>query len=178
MFKGEGKRYRKLFRIQRQSIKGDLLVMLGVLILFGPVAYLPNFFIAAQLFGDVQTPSEMFIRPLPMWAAIFSLAIWPITQGLAELPTYFCYAMPRLETRTGHAWLAVSLAAFFLAAQHLAVPLLFDVRFISWRGLMFLPFAFMVGILLHWRPSLMPYMVVVHFLLDAATAATLLSVAY
>jgi hypothetical protein len=178
LFKGEGKRYRDILRIQRDTLKGDLLVMLGMVILFGPVGYLPGTFIANWLFGGMQIPNEMFIRPLPMWAAIFSLAIWPITQGLAELPTYFGYAMPRLEGQTGRAWLAVSLASLFLAAQHMAMPLLFDLRFIAWRGLMFLPFALMVGILLHWRPRLMPYMVIVHILIDAATAASLLSVGY
>lgn len=60
----------------------------------------------------------------------------------------------------------------------MAMPLLFDVRFIAWRWLMFLPFAFMVGILLHWRPRLLPYLVIVHILIDTATAAALLSVAY
>jgi hypothetical protein len=120
----------------------------------------------------------MFVRPLPVWAAVIGLVIWPITHGLAELPTYFGYAMPRLETRTGHPWLAVSLASFFLAAQHIALPLLLDGRFIAWRMLMFIPFALMVGILLHWRPRLLPYMVIVHILIDAATAAALLSVAY
>ncbi len=118
LYKGEGKRYWDIFRIQRSSIKSDLLVMLGTLILFGPVAYLPNFLIATWLFGGMQIPNEMFIRALPMWAVLVSLVIWPITQGLAELPTYFGYAMPRLEERTGRAWLAVSLASVFLAAQH------------------------------------------------------------
>ena len=178
LYKGEGKRYWDIFRIQRSTIKSDLLVMLGALILFGPVAFLPNFFIATWLFGDAQTPMGMFIRPLPIWAVLISLVIWPVTQGLAELPTYFAYAMPRLEERTGSSWLAVSLASFFLAAQHLAMPLLLDLRFISWRLLMFVPFAFMVGILLHWRPRLLPYMVIVHILIDAATAASLFSAAY
>lgn len=178
LFKGEGKRFWDIFHFERGTIKGDLLVMVGIVILFGPVAFVPNFLIANWLFGGMQIPNEMFIRPLPMWAAIFSLAIWPITQGLAELPTYFGYSMPRLEGQTGRAWLAVLLPSVFLAAQHVAVPLLFDVRFMAWRSLMFLPFAVMVGILLHWRPRLLPYMVVVHILIDAATAATLFGVAY
>ncbi len=75
LYKGEGKRYWDIFRIQRSSIKSDLLVMLGTVILFGPVAYLPNTLIAAQLFGDAATPMEMFIRPLPIWAVLISLVI-------------------------------------------------------------------------------------------------------
>jgi hypothetical protein len=178
LFNGEGKRYRNLFRIQRDTLKGDLLVMLGIVILFGPVGYLPGILIGGWLFGEAQTPLGMFIRPLPLWAALIALAIWPVTQGLAELPTYFGYSMPRLKGQTGRAWLAVALASGFLAAQHIALPLLFDVRFVAWRGLMFVPFALMVGILLHWRPRLLPYLVIVHILIDAATAASLLSVAY
>jgi hypothetical protein len=178
LFNGEGKRYRDMLRFQRQTLKGDLLVMLGMVILFGPVAFLPNILLSTWLFGDAQVPNALFIRPLPMWAGVMSLAIWPITHGLAELPTYFGYCMPRLEGQTGRAWLAVALASGFLALQHVALPLLFDGRFILWRSLMFLPFALMVGILLHWRPRLLPYMVIVHMLIDAATAASLLSVAY
>jgi hypothetical protein len=53
----------------------------------------------------------------------------------------------------------------------------FDVRFIIWRAFMFMPFAFLVGIVLRWRPSLLPYLAVIHVLLDAAFASMLLSVA-
>lgn len=65
--------------------------------------------------------------------------------------------------------LAMVLASLFLAAQHATLPLLFDGRFILWRLLMFIPFALFVGLLLRWRPQLLPYLAVVHGLLDMAT---------
>ena len=43
---------------------------------------------------------------------------------------------------------------------------------------MFVPFAFLVGIALMLRPRLMPYMVVVHVLMDMAFAIMFLNVAY
>lgn len=61
-------------------------------------------------------------------------------------------------------------ATYFLAVQHGTLPLIFDGRFIAWRVLMYLPFALSVGLLLRWRPQLLPYPVVVHGLLDMATA--------
>ena len=46
------------------------------------------------------------------------------------------------------------------------------------KALMFIPFAFLAGITLHWRPRLMPYMVIVHILTDMAFAGMFLSAAY
>jgi hypothetical protein len=65
-----------------------------------------------------------------------------------------------------------------LGLQHIAVPLLFDARYILWRGLMFIPFAFFAAIVLHWRPRLLPYMVIAHVLMDMSFVAMLLSAAY
>jgi hypothetical protein len=120
----------------------------------------------------------MMLRPLPLWAAYASIVVFPLTQGLVELPIYFAYCMPRLEAQGLPRWQAVGLAGLMLALQHMAVPLLFDGRFLAWRGLMFLPFALTTGLILRWRPSLLPYFAVVHVLMDASFAAMLLSSAY
>jgi hypothetical protein len=85
--------------------------------------------------------------------------------------------MPRLSALSGRRWLSWLLASFFLAAQHIAVPLLFDGRFILWRLLMFLPFALLVGLILAWRPRLLPYMIVIHALMDISVVVFLLPVA-
>jgi len=175
LYHREGKHYWDLFRFQRETVKSDLLALLGILIISGPIAFLPNFLAANWLFGDQQTALDLFIRPLPAWAAYASLVIFPVTIALAELPTYFAYVMPRLAERSGRPWLAVLLAAFFLSAQHIALPLLPDLRFILWRLVMFFPFALMLGIVLRWRPRLLPYLVIIHGLMDLGTAAMLLS---
>ncbi|MEP7356348.1 MAG: hypothetical protein ABI847_03860 [Anaerolineales bacterium] len=177
-FRAEGRSFWALFRIRRQDVRSDLWALLGVLLIAGPVAFLPNILLANWLFGDAQIALNLLVRPLPLWAAIFGLVLFPITQGLAELPTYFGYAMPRLETNGVPRSLALALPAAMLALQHLALPLVFDLRFIAWRALMFLPFAVLVAIVLHWRPRLLPYLAVVHVLMDVSFAAMLLSVVY
>jgi hypothetical protein len=178
LFRAEGKRYWDIFRIERKHILGDLLVILGLFIIAGPISYLPNPLLSKALFGDPQKVLPLLVRPLPLWVAYISILIFPITQGLAELPTYFGYVMPRFESNGMHPWLAVTLPALMLGFQHIAVPLLFDVRYILWRGFMYIPFAFFVAIVLHWRPRFLPYMVVVHVLMDMSFAAMLLSAAY
>ncbi|MBK8905279.1 MAG: hypothetical protein IPM53_29120 [Anaerolineaceae bacterium] len=167
LYRQEGKRFWDIFRIQRQTLKKDLLILLGTLIFTGPIAFLPNILTANWLFGSQQTALDMFIHPLPLWSIIFAGIFFPVTIALTELPTYFAYCLPRLEVQTGR-WSAVLLASFFLAAQHCTLPLIWDGRFLLWRLLMFIPFALFVGVLLRWRPQMLPYMVVVHGLMDLA----------
>lgn len=169
LYRQEGTRFWDVFRIQRQTIKKDLLILLGTLILAGPIAFLPNMLTATWLFGTQEVALDMFLEPLPAWGIVLAAVLFPITIALSELPTYFAYCMPRLETQTGRRWLAVLLPSLFLAIQHTTLPLLFDGRFILWRLLMYIPFALFVGLLLRWRPQLLPYLIVVHGLLDLAT---------
>ena len=166
----EGARYWDIFRIQRQTMKKDLLILLATLIIAGPIAFLPNVLTATWLFGKQQAALELLLQPLPVWGLIIAVIVFPVTIALAELPTYFAYCMPRLEAQTGRRWLAVLLPSLFLAVQHCTLPLIFDGRFIAWRLLMYMPFALFVGLLLRRRPQLLPYLVVVHGLMDMAAA--------
>lgn len=171
----EGKRYKDLFGIHKENILRDGLTVLGLFLIGGPLSYFPNPMLAKALWGDTQVVLPLLVRPLPLWAAYASVFLFPVTQGLAELATYFGYTMPRLESQGLRPWLAVTLPALVLSLQHIAVPLLFDLRFILWRGLMFLPFAFFVGVVLHWRPRLLPYFAIIHVLMDLSFAVLLLN---
>jgi hypothetical protein len=178
LFQSEGKRFWDIFRFQREHLKSDLLLLVGFLVIAGPLAVFPNILISGWLFEDPSVTLDLLVRPLPVWAAFTSVILFPVTQGLAELPNYFGYVMPRFEARGMRPWLAVSIPALLLGFQHLAVPFLFNINFIAWRGLMYIPFAFLTGIMLHWRPRLMPYFVIIHVLMDVQFATMLLGVAY
>jgi hypothetical protein len=174
----EGKNYWDLFRIRRETIKGDLLVLLVSFLVIGPAGYFPNPLLAKLLFGGSEPVLALIIRPLPMWAAYASLIFFPITQGLVELALYFGFVMPRLSQRRFPNLLPVLLPALMLGFQHAAIPLLFNTRFIAWRALMFIPFALLTGLLLHYRPRLLPYAAVIHVLMDMSFATMLLGAAY
>jgi hypothetical protein len=76
--------------------------------------------------------------------------------------------MPRLGSRYGWRVGALIVAAVMLSSQHIFLPLLFDWRFLVWRGLMFLPFALWIGFVIYRRPTTLPYLAVTHGLLDAS----------
>ncbi len=169
-YRQEGKRYWDVFQIDRQHIKNDLLFMMGFLVLLGPVGFLPNFLSAKWLFGDPQIALDLLVRPLPVWAAMLSFLGFPILQGIVEIPTYMLYVMPRLEKQGVRSWLAITLTGFFLSAQHVFAPFIPDLRFITYRLVMFLPFAFLIAIVMRRRPRLMPYIAIVHVLMNMSIA--------
>jgi hypothetical protein len=177
IFNAEGKRFWDLFRIQRATLKGDLLLLLAVTLLAAPVSYFPNVWLGQALFGDSAATLDLLVRPMPLSAVYVLLVLFPVAQGLTELPTYFGYVMPRFRAQGMNKWLAIALPASMLGLQHIAAPLLLDMRFVAWRGGMYLPFAFLVGAVLYWRPRLLPYLVAIHVLMDLSFAAMFLNAA-
>ena len=175
-YRQEGKRFWDVFRIERRFVKQDLLFLLGFLVIGGLLGYLPNILSAKWLFGDPKVALDLLVQPLPAWAAVTSVALFPLLQGLVEIPTYMLYAMPRLKVQGMRPWLAIALASFFLSFQHVFAPFLPDVRFITYRLVMFLPFAVLIAIVMCWRPRLMPYMAVIHALMDMSVAVMFLMV--
>lgn len=178
IFQSKGKRYWDIFRFDRQHIKGDLLALLGITVLAAPVSVLPNIILGGWLFGDSNATLDLFVRPLPLWAVYAIIILFPLSQGMAEIATYFGYIMPSFKENGMRPWLAITLPALMLGFQHIAVPLLFDVRFILWRGLMYIPFAFLTGMVMHWRPRMLPYFAIVHVLMNMSFATMFLSAAY
>ncbi len=179
----EGLRYIDLLNFRRGSVGRVILWALLIGLLVGPVAFFPMQWLSVALYGDAQAASALMFRPLPpVWAAVLFVA-FPLMVALTELPAYFGYVMPRLEAlgssaagreggffRTHVAAPAVLWSVFFLAAQHAALPLIFDWRFIVWRLVMFMPFALVMGVAIHWRSRLLPYFMVGHFLIDLSSA--------
>lgn len=173
----DGSSLRSLYLPPRGSRTRDILTALVTVVIAAPFAALPNIGLATWLFGDPQIALDLFVQPLPMWAAVTAVVLFPITTALAELPNYYGYVQPRLARITKSAWLVVLLPALFHAVQHAALPLIFDAEFILWRALMFLPFALLLALVLRWRPSVLPYLLVVHFALDLQAALMVLGAA-
>lgn len=162
-----GEALRASLRFRRDTLRGDVKWLLASLVLAGPIAWLPNQALALVLWGDVNAGSRMMFQPMPVAACVVAAFVFTPLHALSELTTYFFAATPALE-RAGHARTrAVLISALFLGLQHCALPLLFDAQYLAWRAAMFLPFAVAVGFLLRWRPTLLPYFVVLHLVMDA-----------
>ena len=82
--------------------------------------------------------------------------------------------MPRLQALTGRRWVGLLACSLVLSLQHVTLPLVLEWRFVSYRALMFLPFALFVGWLLDRRRALLPHMMVFHGLIDASVGVMVL----
>ena len=172
----EGFSLAPFYRPVRESVRTDILLTLAVAAVGGTLAVAGSIFLVPVFFSDPHSANALLIQPLPLWAAIVALLVFPISVALTELPLYFGYAQPRVTRLTGMAWVGIVIPALFLSAQHATLPLIFDPAFIAWRASMFLGFALVLGWALWKRPRLLPYLIVVHFLLDFQAAVSILVV--
>ena len=175
LFNSEGKRFWDIFHFSRDTWKIDLLWFIGFSIIGLPIAALPREPLANLIFGDAMVATNMLFRPIPSWAFGLSF-LFPLTIWFSELPTYFGYCMPRIEAQLKNGWAAWFISSIFLAAQHIFLPLIFNGSYLLWRSGMFLPFALVTGLALKLRPSLMPYLVIAHALMDLTTVLVYLMI--
>ena len=175
VFNAEGKRYWEVIRFSRATVKTDLIWFFLSSLIGLPIAAAPMDIVGAWIFGDPMTPTYMMFRPLPVWAFVLSF-LFPLTIAFAELPTYFGYVMPRLAAQLKNGWLAWLIASLFLAAQHIFLPLLLNGGFMAWRLLMYLPFALFAGLMIKLRPTLLPYYMIVHALIDISAVTVYLMI--
>jgi hypothetical protein len=175
LFNAEGKRFFDILRFSRETWKTDLLWFLGFSIIGLPIAAAPREPLAVAIFGDAAIATNLLFRPIPVWAFVLSF-LFPLTIWFAELPTYFGYCMPRLEAQLKNGWLAWIIASLFLAAQHMFLPFILNGGYLLWRFGMFLPFALFTGLVIKFRPALLPYFVIVHALMDVTTVLVYLMI--
>jgi membrane protease YdiL (CAAX protease family) len=174
LLKKEGLSFGKVFRFTKKGWRKDLIISLSLLIIAIPISVFPNLWISNLLWGSTEPALALLFRPLPLWAVVVSF-MFPITQAFAELPTYFGYVMPRLKKQLNNGWMAWAIASFFLALQHIALPFIWDGKFLLWRLGMFLPFAFFLGLCLKIRPRLFPYFMIAHGILDIGTVMMIIT---
>src|SRR5690625_4254206 len=102
----EDSRYRDLFRSDPRTRRRDLKWTAALTVASVVLAMAPNLGLSQLLWGDMMAGAQMFVQPLPVWAAVLTLVLFPISIGLVELPTYFGYVQPRLRSVTGSTALA------------------------------------------------------------------------
>ena len=176
LMKRQGSSFCKLFRFNHITFRKDLLIFIGLVLLMGPIAFFPNNYLSIWIWGNVEIPFKMMFQPIESWLLYALLLAFPVTISLAELATYFGYIMPELENQHKSKWITVLLPVFFLSIQHCTLPLIPDPKFILYRGLVFLPFALMLGISIKFRPTLFPYFAILHGVMDFGTALMFLTV--
>lgn len=95
----EGGTYRRMFDLHKGRLSKDGLQFLWLMVVGFAMAGLPLSLFSYLFLGSLLPPDLMF-QPLPVWAAVIALIVFPISNGLVETPNYIGYALPRLRTAT------------------------------------------------------------------------------
>jgi len=164
----EGLRLRDIYALAASTWKGDLawsaLALVGIAVFAMP----PGTMLAGALWSDATRPNAMLFQAIPLLAVYPLFVLMPLTQALAELPVYWGYAAPRLRALGMQRWVVIGLVGSALSLQHLFFAFQLDWRYDLWLALKFLPFALWTGFIVDRRPTTLPYLMGMHFLLDAS----------
>ena len=82
----------------------------------------------------------------------------------------------RRPRRSYGRWTVIGLVGVVLSLQHLFFSFRLDWRFDLWLAVRFLPFALWTGYVVDRRPTSLPYLMLLHFLIDATLPVLLLLV--
>ena len=159
--------YAKLINYEKGKTKPKQIVgMIFLVLLVGMGGmYLAGFI----CYGVIPYAAPMMIAPIPLWLAIINVPLLPITTTLAEDGLYLGCGVNQIKNK----YAAVLVPAFFFALQHSFIPILFDLRYIIYRFLSFLPLTIILCHNYYKKRNPLPIMVG-HAVIDVATVAQIL----
>ena len=119
-------------------------------------------------YGEIPHFPAMMVKPIPIWLAILSLLVLPLTTTMAEDGIY----LGVLNQTSSKAVLMTSI--FFYALQHCFIPLIPDAKFIFFRFISFLPAAIVMCLWYRKHKNPLPLMIG-HFVVNIPTIAVLIA---
>ncbi|HRU99455.1 MAG TPA: CPBP family glutamic-type intramembrane protease [Ruminococcus sp.] len=166
--KSRGMTYSQLINFRKGQFRANDILLI---IAFAAVGMAGMFLAALVCYGTIQPEvSVRLIAPIPPFFAMANFLLLPITAALAEDGLYLGCGTARIENK----YAAVIVPTFFYALQHCFIPAIFDVRYMVYRFLMFLPLAMIFCLYYQKKRSPLPLMIS-HGLLDLATSSSILA---
>ena len=148
-------------RLVRDVALGVALIPVSLVFIFGGT-YAAGWLV----YGKVAPPYLLGNLPLP--AALYGVVVWPFIWGLTEQMTYNGYLLPRFQVLCRSTGLAIAVVAFVWSAQHVAMPLTFDAKFMAFRLLSSVAFSLFLTFFYLRLRRLIPF-AVAHALMDGWT---------
>lgn len=163
-----GQTFAELIGYKKGQTKVRQVVIVSVVIL---VLGMGGMFLAGFLcYGVIPYGAPMLIAPIPVVLAAVNIPLLPITTVFAEDGLYLGCGVNNIKNK----YAAVLVPAFFYALQHSFIPTLFDVRYILYRFLSFLPLTVILCAYYYKKRDPVPIMIG-HAIIDVATAAQIMA---
>lgn len=160
--------YKKLINYQKSKTTVKQIVGISVVILV--VGMLGMYLAGFICYGVIPYAAPMMIEPIPAWLAILNVFLLPISTAFAEEGVYLGCGVNQIENKHS----AVIIPALFFALQHCFIPTLFDLTYILYRFLSFLPLTIILCRIYHKDRNPVPIMLG-HAIIDFATVIQILA---
>ncbi len=159
--------YARLINYEKGKTKPRQIVgMILLIVLVGMGGMYLSGFIC---YGVIPYAAPMMIAPIPLWLAIINVLLLPVSTALAEDGLYLGCGVNQIKNK----YAAILVPAFFFALQHSFIPTLFDIRYIIYRFLSFLPLTIILCHNYYKNRNPLPIMIG-HAVIDVATVAQIL----
>lgn len=158
---------RDLIAFDRRRLGKDVLLGLALIVPSLLFILAGNFTSNFLVYGRLGMPQ--IFEPLPLWAALYGVIVFPLLWGITEQTTYNGYVLPRLQILFGSTGLAVAAVALVWSFQHALMPLTFDPKFMLYRLLSPLPFSIFITLVYLRLRRIVP-LATAHWLMDGSDA--------
>ena len=160
--------YLTLINFQKGQTKiGQVIGVMLAILLIGML----GMYLAGWLCYDkLPYAAPMMIAPIPLWLAIVNVIILPVSTSFAEDGLYLGCGVNQIRNK----YAAVIIPALLFALQHSFIPTLFDIRYIVYRFLSFLPLTIILCLCYYKRRNPIPIMIG-HAVIDVATVMQILA---
>jgi membrane protease YdiL (CAAX protease family) len=167
LMRREGAKLLDLLSFDRRRLGRD--VLFGLFLIVPSLIFILGGIVGASLLIYGSPEPQAIFKPLPLWAALYAVLVFPLIWGFTEQMTYNGYLAPRIQALSGSTAIAVALVALAWAFQHVVMPLLFDSDYAMYRMISPIPFSIFV-VLLYLRVRRLVPFAVAHWLMDGADA--------
>lgn len=160
--------YWELINYQKGKTTGKQIAIISIVIVLVGMAgmYLAGF----VCYGIIPYAAPMMIAPIPLWLAIINIFILPISTAFAEEGLYLGCGVNQIQNK----YMAIIIPVLFFALQHSFIPTLFDIKYIIYRFLSFLPLTIILCLYYYKKRNPLPIMVG-HAIIDVATVMQILA---
>lgn len=159
--------YSKLINYEKGKTKVKQVIIVSLIVLV--FASIGMNIAGLICYGVIPYAAPMMAEPIPVALAIINFITLPITVPFAEDGLYLGCGVNSFKNK----YLAVLVPAFFYALQHSFIPVLFDVKFIIYRFICFLPLTIILCFYYYKKRNPVPVMIG-HALVEMASVILVL----
>jgi uncharacterized protein len=174
--KRENKKIIDLINFNIKKLKFDLLILLIIVPISIILAILSPYISTFLIYGRYPTELIPLFNGIPLIIILFSLILFPLLNSFTEEIFYNGYCFPKVEERS-NTIIAIILVLIFFSIQHIFIPFIPDLKYLSCRIPAFIPLI-LFWIIIYIKMRRLTSLIIVHWVLDILSVLSILLLNY